>query len=294
MGLSTAEMDALAKGTKQGGQAQGTLANNVVNAQASLKELASTVDDIVIKNIFPLAGEAVAGFTGALNSGMSAIQDGIRYFNPQAPDQKASGGPVRSNTPYIVGEQGPELVSFAQSGNVMNNQDLSARLDAINQALANVPNFAGVQSAFLPGIGEVVKYTTESMTSMMVKGISGGMEEYVKTGMQGLVAEAYKVGDQAFARGTFTYGDMQMSTGFQQTGGPRNTYDSVMRDINPARDASLGVRNQQTGDMQTANINNNKEMLNLLEALNTNISQVVRNTGAGVDTSRQILRATTS
>lgn len=38
---------------------------------------------------------------------------------------RASGGPITSGTPYIVGEAGPELIIPKTSGYVMNNEDLS-------------------------------------------------------------------------------------------------------------------------------------------------------------------------
>jgi len=70
-------------------------------------------------------------------------------------------------------------------------------------------------------------------------------------------------------------------------------YDSIMADINPAADASIGVRDRQTGEMQTANINDNRELVQLMQTLNENMQQVATNTRTGADTSKKLLRAST-
>lgn len=45
---------------------------------------------------------------------------------------RANGGPVMANTPYIVGERGPELFVPSQSGNVVPNNQLQARETVVN------------------------------------------------------------------------------------------------------------------------------------------------------------------
>ena len=58
------------------------------------------------------------GFTtGASASSFDAVGAGI--FTP-----KASGGPVKGNRPYLVGERGPELFVPGSNGGVMRNEDL--------------------------------------------------------------------------------------------------------------------------------------------------------------------------
>lgn len=49
---------------------------------------------------------------------------------------RAAGGPVNANTPYMVGERGPELFVPSSSGNIMPNGDNSAIL----AALQNLPH----------------------------------------------------------------------------------------------------------------------------------------------------------
>jgi len=66
-----------------------------------------------------------------------------------------------------------------------------------------------------------------------------------------------------------------------------------MADVNPNADATFGVRDRGTGEMQTANINDNRELLELMKTLNNNMQQVVSNTRTGADTSKKLLRAST-
>lgn len=60
---------------------------------------------------------AVGGVAGAANSFGSNF-DLKRYF-------KAEGGPVSRNSPYVVGEQGPELFVPGSSGRIIPNNELS-------------------------------------------------------------------------------------------------------------------------------------------------------------------------
>jgi hypothetical protein len=59
---------------------------------------------------------------------------------------KASGGPVYANTPYIVGERGPELFVPGQSGGIvpnnkmgMNDSQLLDEIKSMNSMLSNLP-----------------------------------------------------------------------------------------------------------------------------------------------------------
>ena len=65
-------------------------------------------------------------------SGASVFGAGQAGFNPSAFTGgfsfRADGGPVSSNTPYIVGERGPELFVPSSSGSVMSNADTRAAL----------------------------------------------------------------------------------------------------------------------------------------------------------------------
>jgi hypothetical protein len=97
------------------------------------------------------ASDTVEGLTGILNSGAEKIS---KFFgtsldtrNPYLPpsqtqsnrydefgdldlEQRAMGGPVSSGKPYLVGEQGPEIIIPDQSGSVIPNNSVKNMIDS--------------------------------------------------------------------------------------------------------------------------------------------------------------------
>ena len=81
---------------------------------------------------------------------MEAVRDALLSMGIQS---RQEGGPIEAGKPYLVGEDGPELIVPAQDGTVVSNEDTEARA-AVSKILAD----AGVgsyqvpqQSASLPG-----------------------------------------------------------------------------------------------------------------------------------------------
>ena len=73
-----------------------------------------------------LAQKAVLALLGAFTGG-SGPQPGDQFGNLFTGIRgKATGGPVDRNTPYIVGERGPELFIPGASGSITNNQQFEA------------------------------------------------------------------------------------------------------------------------------------------------------------------------
>lgn len=68
--------------------------------------------------------------------------------------QRAAGGPVSANTPYIIGERGPELFVPFQQGNITSNEDLEAQMRdtrSANMAFSSSSSsFQQLQSVNLP------------------------------------------------------------------------------------------------------------------------------------------------
>ena len=65
----------------------------------------------------------------------------------------ANGGPVSANTPYIVGERGPELFVPFQQGNITSNEELEAQIRdtrSANMAFSSGNSFQQLQSVNLP------------------------------------------------------------------------------------------------------------------------------------------------
>ena len=67
---------------------------------------------------------------------------------------RANGGPVSANTPYIIGERGPELFVPFQQGNITSNEDLEAQMRdtrSANMAFSSSSSsFQQLQSVNLP------------------------------------------------------------------------------------------------------------------------------------------------
>jgi hypothetical protein len=67
-----------------------------------------------------------AGLGGGADAGAGDLTSGIRQYPLEGMGftPRASGGPVASQRPYLIGENGPELFVPGTSGSVVNNRDL--------------------------------------------------------------------------------------------------------------------------------------------------------------------------
>lgn len=75
--------------------------------------------------LLPGGGPSLGGIT--LGAGGGQVSVGTFGPNFGIP-QRAAGGPVNANMPYIVGERGPELLVPFQQGNIISNQELEAKM----------------------------------------------------------------------------------------------------------------------------------------------------------------------
>ena len=74
-----------------------------------------------------LAQQAILSLLQALSGGISG---GGGAFNiGKALTGRATGGPVNANTPYIVGERGPELMIPSSQGRIVSNENLRSEMD---------------------------------------------------------------------------------------------------------------------------------------------------------------------
>jgi tape measure domain-containing protein len=88
---------------------------------------------------------AIQNYSGVgANTDVSGLAVGLR----------ANGGPVSANTPYIVGERGPELFVPFQQGNITSNEELEAQMRdtrSANMAFSSSSSsFQQLQSVNLP------------------------------------------------------------------------------------------------------------------------------------------------
>lgn len=75
-----------------------------------------------------LAQQAILSLLQALSGGISGGGNGA--FNiGKALTGRATGGPVNANTPYIVGERGPELMIPSSQGRIVSNENLRSEMD---------------------------------------------------------------------------------------------------------------------------------------------------------------------
>jgi len=90
----------------------------------------------LLTGIFGLFGYAPTFGAGATVTGISKIPI----------PGKASGGPVNANSPYMVGEKGPELFVPSTSGNIVPNDQLSAGGPVTNNYITNNINAVDAKS----------------------------------------------------------------------------------------------------------------------------------------------------
>ena len=137
---------------KEAGIGTGSVSAELTNGQKALKDYASTANDVkealngvVLNGIKSLEDGLVSIVSGAKSAkeafksmASSIINDLIRIMiqksitGPIANAMsgmfgggKAIGGPVQRNTPYLVGERGPELFMPSASGSIVPTKDLS-------------------------------------------------------------------------------------------------------------------------------------------------------------------------
>ncbi len=102
------------------GSAVDALTDGTRNLGESFKELGVDLLRTIAKMLIM---QGIAQTLGALGGGASNPQ-GIFSFLARGFGQRAEGGPVSANKPYLVGERGPEIVVPGQSGTVIPNDGL--------------------------------------------------------------------------------------------------------------------------------------------------------------------------
>jgi SLT domain-containing protein len=113
------------------------------------------------------AGAAPTGFDG---SSQGLLSVGTR----------ATGGPVTANRPYMVGENGPELMVPRTSGTVLNSEETRSAMERYS----NVNNDSTVN--YSPSIQSTVIGGQEYVTvDQMNKAVTQGMQVAAKKGAQG-------------------------------------------------------------------------------------------------------------
>lgn len=127
----TGLIDALIQGTDNWRQ---TLTN-------TLRQLSSMLLSLGIKSLAGTDGEGFFSFLdGSLNLG-----------------KRASGGPVSSNSPYIVGERGPELFVPSSSGNIVPNNELGGGVNSVVNVTINSDGTSQTDASRATKLGRMVE-----------------------------------------------------------------------------------------------------------------------------------------
>jgi hypothetical protein len=90
--------------------------------------------DRLLKDLVPAVKQ---GMELGWNSIKGSLGDWLRNYayggNTPTPGRRAAGGPVSSNMPYIVGEEGPELRVFDSPGTILSNSVLAGLSQQLKQ-----------------------------------------------------------------------------------------------------------------------------------------------------------------
>jgi len=142
----------------------------VISGAKSAQEGLAEMMQSVAKHFLDMAAKIIAQQTamilyGTIMKALGVSMPGSSGFNPGAPSItgnslgdfgggtpfagafRANGGPVSANTPYIVGERGPELMVPSTSGMVLSNSETRQQLDSQQSAASTREQLDSQQSA---------------------------------------------------------------------------------------------------------------------------------------------------
>jgi hypothetical protein len=149
----------------------------------------------IIGSVVPVIGTAIGAALGGLLGGATGFFAGRglgRAADASAQDKgfmdqlkalvdekifsserRAAGGPVRNRTPYLVGERGPELMVPEQSGNIVNNDQLTKMMSMgsdVNNLMAKMStsgnNINGAYKSIAKTIEDFSKDHNSSITKV--------------------------------------------------------------------------------------------------------------------------------
>lgn len=103
-----------------------TIKGFIESVIGAVKTLARTVSDALgpLKSLISLGNQIGGGGVGAAAAGFSGSQ-GIK-------GKRARGGPVSAGSPYLVGEEGPEVFMPGASGSIVPNRALGGGVTVVN------------------------------------------------------------------------------------------------------------------------------------------------------------------
>lgn len=234
--LSTAMSSAITgviNGTTTIGEAFGSMFQKI--GEAFIKMATEMIAKMIVMFIFNQLLGGLLGGGGGGSASASSFSMPSAGFLPEGgfklPGFKALGGPVLANTPYIVGERGPELFVPRMSGGVMTNNDLRSYLADSRAALGG--GSRGQDSAFADNRDALSATSTVSreryVESVLTSGASSTEIKYSRVGS----------GDLPFV----TEEDMLQATRVAAEEGAKRGQQRTLAALrnNPATRRSIGV-----------------------------------------------------
>jgi len=320
VGFTRGELEKTLQEQAGAAQTQDDATKKVVEAQQSMQQFAIEMDKFVQSNVFPLATEAIAGLSGSLADLAGFINEtiggggsaepswydsiidfvkGRKYKNEEVELDfaAADGDYVTKGQLGLVGENGPELFAPSQNGNVMNKEQATALYEFLLKQ-GGMSSFGGFGQMFLPGVGRLSRQTMAGGQVDQLTGLDG--EEIlkgVKYGAHGNVLNQITAGGQKYMRGFQSRGAgderfLTAGTGFAQMSGPGGYYDKMMSGVSPFAGQSLSMSDQANNTR--TNLNSPAAMMEFQKEMYGVLSEIASNTRAGADTSKQILRVSSS
>jgi hypothetical protein len=144
----------------------------------------------------------------------------IEQPNEQPIEQRASGGPVDAKTPYLIGEDGPELFIPSASGDVMSN----ATMKAMGNAPSTMP---------MPLPAPMGKTPSEMPSTDMFKDTKHLFDEILSTAnvASKSMTSGYRKLDNSFDEilSTVDAGSKSLTTGYQDLDG---SFDKILSTLN--------------------------------------------------------------
>ena len=201
--------------------------------------------------------------------------------------QRADGGPVSSNTPYVVGEEGPELFIPGASGSISNNDQFEAARDA----LATGSGFTAEEEETIEKLGTTQQPSRLSEvlrdSRSAIESISRISKERETAGVNKLVKE---LGATSGGNGetVSTFGSSTTNNLKERLGGD-STVEKIIaaaqqtaqaEAVSAARDALV-----QSGDEQSADSSELKTSRDYIEKVANNLGSAGTNTVNNVSSS---------
>jgi hypothetical protein len=137
-------------------------------------------DKTLARNMGMLVKEASAesgtDIKTAIDAGKMTVQE-MTVVNANIPG-KAKGGPINANSLHIVGEEGPELFSSKQAGDIINNDDFHAMLEQLSSAAQKATsgkNVSGMINSVSSSISGAMKNVRSDQGPQQMQASFGGL-----------------------------------------------------------------------------------------------------------------------